>query len=74
MDLGRLRARLGDPLTEVKSLESGKVDVLNIEVGGKMVEMFCTPYNDPQDPLQFLEELATDMVLLNGVLWVVLIV
>ena len=65
MDLGRLCARLATPMTEVKSMESGKVDVLNIEDGRKMVTMLCTPNKDRQDPLQFLEELETDMVLLN---------
>ena len=39
----RLRARLALPLTEVKSTEFGKVDVLNIEPGGKMVKMLCPP-------------------------------
>ena len=54
MDLGRLRARLASPLTEVKSTESGKVDVVNIEVSGKMVKMLGAPYKDLQDPLKFL--------------------
>ena len=62
MDLGRLRARLASPLTEVKSTESGKVDVVNIEVTGKVVKMLCAPYKDPQDPLKFLEALDTDQV------------
>ena len=66
MDLGRLRARLASPLTEVKSTESGKVDVLNIEASGKMVNMLCTPYKEPQNPLKFLEALETDMILLNA--------
>ena len=39
MDLGRLRARLASPWTEVKSTESVKVDVLNIEVTRKVVKM-----------------------------------
>ena len=64
MDLGR--PRLATPLTEVKSTESGKVDVLNIEASGKMVKMLCAPYKDPQDPLKFLEALETDMILLNA--------
>ena len=66
MDLGRLRARLASPLTEIKSTESGKVDVLNIEAGGKMVKMMCAPYKDPQDPLKFLEALETDMIIINA--------
>ena len=66
MELGRLRARLASPLTEVKSTESGKVDVVNIEVTGKVVKMLCAPYKDPQDPLEFLEALDTDMMILNG--------
>ena len=66
MDLGRLRARLAAPLTEVKSTESGKVDVLNIEVTGKVVKMLCAPYKDPQDPLKFLEALDTDVIILNA--------
>ena len=43
MDLGGLRQRLAWPLTEVKSTEPGKVDVVNIEVSGKMVKMLCAP-------------------------------
>ena len=66
MDLGRLRARLASPLTEVKSLESGEVDPLNSEAGGKMVKMLCAPYRDPPDPLEFLEALDTDMTILNA--------
>ena len=66
MNLGPLRARLASPLTEVKSTESGKVDVLNIEVSGKMVKMLCPPYKDPQDLLKFLEALDTDMTVLNA--------
>ena len=66
MDLGRLCARLASPLTEVKSTESGKVDVLNIEASRKMVKMMCAPYKDPQDPLKFLDALDTDMVILNA--------
>ena len=66
MHLGRLRARLALPLTEVKSTESGKVDVLNIGSGGKKVKMLCAPYKDPQDPLNFLEALETDMTVLNA--------
>ena len=65
MDLDRLRAPLAAPLTEVKYAESGKVDVLNIEVSGKMVKMLCAPYKDPQDPLKFLEALDTDMIILH---------
>ena len=66
MDLGRLRAGLALPLTEVKSTESREVHVLNIEAGGKMVKMLCAPYKDPQDPLKFLEALDTDMIILNA--------
>ena len=66
MDLGRLRARLASPLTEVKSTESGKVDVVNIEVTGKVVKMLCAPYKDPQDPLNVLEALDTHMIFLNA--------
>ena len=66
MDLGRLRAQLASPLTEVKSTESGKVDVVNIEVSGKMVKMLCAPYKDPEDPLKFLEALDTDIIILNA--------
>ena len=40
------------------------MDVLNIWGGQKMVIMFCTPYQGPQDPRMFLEALETDMVLL----------
>ena len=64
--LDRLRARLASPLTEVKSTESGKVDVVNIEVTGKVAKMLCAPYKDPQDPLNFLEALDTDMIILNA--------
>ena len=66
MDLTRLRAQLASPLTKVKSTESGKVDVVNIEVTGKVVKMLCSPYKDPQDPLKFLEALDTDMIILNA--------
>ena len=66
LDLGRRRARMASPLTEVKSTESGKVDLVNIEVNGKMVKMLCSPYKDPQDPLKFLEALDTDMIILNA--------
>ena len=66
MDLGRLRARLASPLTEVKSTESGKVDVVNIEVTRKVVKMLCAAYKDPQDPLKFLEALDTDMIIMNA--------
>ena len=66
MDLGRLRARLASPLTEVKSTESGKVHEVNIEVTGKVVKMLCAPYKDPQDPLKFFEALDTDMIILNA--------
>ena len=30
-----------------------------------MVKMLCTPYKDPQDLLNFLEALNTDMIILN---------
>ena len=66
MDIGRLCARLVSPWTEVKSAESGKVDVLNIEVSGRMVKMLCAPYKDPQHPLKFLEALDTDMIIPNA--------
>ena len=66
MDLGHLRARLASPLTEVKSTESVKVDVVDIEVTGKVVKMLCAPYKDQQDPLKFLEALGTDMIILNA--------
>ena len=66
MDLGRLRARLASSSTEVKSTESGKVDVVNIHVTGKEVKMLCAPYKDPQDPLKFLEALDTDKIILNA--------
>ena len=65
MDLGRLRARLATALMKIKSTQSGKVDVLNIEVGGKMVKLLCTPYRVPQGPLEFLELIERDMLLLN---------
>ena len=51
MDLGPLCARLAVPLTEVKSTESEKVEVLNIEACGKMVKTLCAPYKDPQHRL-----------------------
>ena len=66
MDLGRLRAQLALPLTGVKSTESRKVDVLNVEGGGKMVKMLCAPYKDQQDPFKFWEALETDMILVNA--------
>ena len=66
MDLGRLRRPLASPLNKVKSMESGNLDVVNIEVTGKMVKMLCSPYKDPQDPLKFLEALDTDMIILNA--------
>ena len=65
MDLGRLRARLALPLTEVKFTESGKVEMVSIEVTEKVVKMLCAPYKDPQDLLRFLEALDTDMIILN---------
>ena len=66
MDLGRPRARLAPPLTEVKPTESGKVDVVNIEVTGRVVKTLCPSYKEPQDPLKLLEALDTDMIILNG--------
>ena len=66
MDLRRLRARLTSPLTKVKSTESGKVDLVNIQVTGKVVKMLCVPYKDLQDPLNFWEALDTDMISLNA--------
>ena len=66
MDFRRLRARLAWPLTEVKSTESAKVDVLNMEASRRMVNMLCAPYKDPQNPLKFLEALDTDMIILNA--------
>ena len=66
MDLGRLRARLASPVTEVKSTESGKVVVVNIEVTGKVVKMLCAPYKDPQDPLKLFKALDIVMIILNA--------
>ena len=66
MDFGRIRARLASPLTEVKSSESGKINVVNIEVTGRMVKMLCGPHEDPQDALKFLEPTQTDLMILNG--------
>ena len=66
MHLGRLRARLASPLTEVMSTESGKVDVVNIGVTWKMVKMLCAPYKEPQDLLKFLERLDSDMIIPNA--------
>ena len=66
MDLGRLRARRASPLTEVKSPESGKVDVVNIEVIGNVVKMLSAPYKDPQDSLKFFKALDTDMIIHNS--------
>ena len=66
MDLGRLGARLASPLTVVKSTESRNVDVVSIEVTGKVVKMLCAPYKDPQDPSKFSEALETDMIILNA--------
>ena len=63
---GRLPARLASPLTESKSTEFGKVDVVDVEVSEKIVKMLCAPYKDPQDPLRFLEALDTDMIILNA--------
>ena len=42
------------------------MDVLNIEAIGKMVKMYCALYKDPQDALNILEALETDMILLNA--------
>ena len=66
MHVGRLRARLALPLTEVKSKKSGNVNVLNIKARRKMAKMLCAPYKDPQDPLKFVETLDTDMIILNA--------
>ena len=66
MYLGRLRARLASLLTEVKSTECGKEDVVNFEVTGKVVKMLCAPYKDPQEPLKFLEALDTNMIIQNA--------
>ena len=66
MDLGRLRAGLTLPWTEVKSTESGKVDMQNIEAGGKMLKMLCAPFEYQQDPLKISESLETDMIPLNA--------
>ena len=66
MDLGRLRARLASPLTEVKSMESGKVNVVKIEVTGKVLKVLCAPYKEPQDPLKDLLALDTVMIILNA--------
>ena len=54
------------PLTEVKFAEPGKVDVVDIEVTGKVVRMLCAPYKDPQDTLKCFEALDTDMIILNA--------
>ena len=66
MDLDPLRASLALPLTEVKATESGRVDVVDIEVTGKVVKMLCAPYKGPQDPLKYLEALDPDMIILNA--------
>ena len=66
MDLGRLRQGLASPLTEVKSGESGKVDVVNIRVSGKMVKVLCASYRGPQNLLKFLDALDTNMIILNA--------
>ena len=42
------------------------MDVVNIEVSGKMVKMLCAPYKDPQDPLKLLEALDTEMIIVNA--------
>ena len=42
------------------------MDVVNIEVTGKVVKMLCAPYKDPQDLLKFLEALNTDVIILNA--------
>ena len=42
------------------------MDVVNIEVTRKVVKMLCAPYIEPQDPLKFLEDLDTDMIILNA--------
>ena len=42
------------------------MDVVNIEVTGKVVKMLCTPYKDLQDPLKLLEALYTVMIILNA--------
>ena len=51
---------------ELKSTESGKVDVVNIEVTVKMVKIQCAPYKDQQDPLKFSKALDSDMIILNA--------
>ena len=66
MDVGPLRARLASPLTEIKSTESGKVDGLNIEVSGKVVQMLCAPYEEPQVLLELVEALDSDMIFVNA--------
>ena len=66
MVLDRLRRRLASPLTEVKSTKSGKVDLVNMEVGGNMVKMLCAPYKGPRDTLRFLEALDTGMTIRNA--------
>ena len=66
MHLSPLRQQLASPLKEVKSTDSGKVDVMNIEVSEKVVKMLCAPYKDPQDPLKLLEALETDMIIVNA--------
>ena len=66
MDLSCLHARLASSGTEVKSTESGKVDLLIIEAGGKMVKMLCALHKDPQDPLKLSEALETDSIILHA--------
>ena len=44
------------------------MDVVNIEVSGKMVKMLCAPYKDRQDPLKSLEALEADMIILKAIL------
>ena len=66
MNLGRLRARPASPLTDVKSTESGKLNVVNIEVTAKVVKMLCAPWKITQDTLKLLEALNTDVIILNA--------
>ena len=47
-------------------MESGKVDVLNIAVGGKVVKMLCPSYQDLRDPLNFLEASLSECLFLFG--------
>ena len=47
-------------------MESGRMDVLNILASGKMLNMLCTPYKDPQGLFKCLEALNTGTSILNA--------